>query len=33
MRDSPVSGGVEAVIVPWGQVDDTVVELIPFPGD
>lgn len=21
------------MVVSWGQVDDTVVELIPFPGD
>lgn len=33
MGDSPVSGGVEAVVVPRGQIYDTVVELIPFPGD
>lgn len=29
----PVGGRVEAVVVPGGQVDDAVVELIPFPGD
>lgn len=31
--DSPVSGGMEAVVVPGGQVNDAVVELVPFSGD
>lgn len=31
--DGPVSGGVEAVVVPGGQVDDAVVELIPLARD
>lgn len=31
--DGPVSRGVEAVVVPGGQVDDAVVELVPFARD
>lgn len=31
--NSPVSGRMEAVVVPRGQVDDTVVELVPFSSD
>lgn len=29
----PVGGRVEAVVVPGRQVDDAVVQLVPFPGD